>query len=55
MNSIKKGAKQAVENCLKVKKGEKVVIITDKETFEIGSTIKGVTEKITNTIQFFVM
>ncbi len=55
MNSIEKGAKQAVENCLKVKKGEKVVIITDRETFEIGSTIKGATERITNTIQFFVM
>ena len=55
MGTIKEGARQAVENCLKVKDGEKVVIITDRETFEVGSVIKETVEKITDNIQFFVM
>ena len=40
MGTIEEGVKQAVENCLKVKPGEDVVIITDTETIEIGSAIK---------------
>ncbi len=55
MGSIKKGAKQAVENCIKVKKGEKVVIITDEKTLEIGNAIKRAVESITNDVHFFIM
>lgn len=55
MGSIRKGAKQAVENCIKVKKGEKVVIITDKKTILIGNAIKRVVESITNDVHFFLM
>jgi aminopeptidase len=55
MGSIEQGVKQAVENCLKVKAGESVVIITDTETIEIGSAIKTAIEKITADIKFFVM
>jgi aminopeptidase len=55
MGTIKEGVKQAVENCLKVKPGENVVIITDKETLKIGSALKKAIEKVTLKIQFFVM
>jgi len=55
VGSIKEGARQAVENCLKVKPGEKVVIITDKDTLKIGCAIRREVEKITNEVQFFIM
>ena len=40
MGTIAEGVKQAVENCLKVKPGENVVVITDRETLEIGSALR---------------
>jgi len=55
VGTIEQGVKQAVENCLRVKAGEMAVIITDKETIEIGSALKTAIEKITGKIQFFVM
>ena len=56
MGTIQEGVRQAIDNCLKVKKGEKVVVITDKETFEIGSALRAAAEKRTGgTSQFFVM
>ena len=54
-NNIKRGAKQAVENCVKVKKGEMVVIITDQETMGIANTIRDTVEVITNDAHFFIM
>jgi leucyl aminopeptidase (aminopeptidase T) len=55
VGTIKQGVKQAVENCLKVKAGESVVIITDEETIEIGKAIKATIEEITVDVKFFVM
>jgi aminopeptidase len=55
MGTIEEGVKQAVDNCLKVKAGEKVVIITDKQTLDIGNSLKEAIEKISDRIQFFVM
>ncbi len=55
VGSIEEGVKQAVENCLKVRAGESIVIITDAETVEIGSAIKTAIEKITAEVVFFVM
>jgi aminopeptidase len=55
MGSIEEGVKQAVENCLKVKAGESVIIITDKETVDIGTAIRIAIEKITTEIKFFIM
>jgi aminopeptidase len=55
MGTIEQGVKQAVENCLRVKAGEKAVVITDKETFEIGSALKAAIEKIAGQVQFFIM
>jgi leucyl aminopeptidase (aminopeptidase T) len=47
MGTIEEGVKQAIQNCLKVKKGEEVVIITDRETLDIGSALRAAAEKIT--------
>lgn len=55
MGSIEEGVKQAVENCLKVKAGENVLIITDNETIAIGKAIKTAIEEITADVKFFVM
>jgi len=55
VGSIEEGVKQAVENCLKVRAGESVVIITDAETVEIGSAIKAAIEKITAEVVFLIM
>lgn len=55
MGSVEEGAEQAVKNCMKVKKEEKVVIITDRETLAIGSAIKTEVEKITEDCQLFIM
>ncbi|MEK7503860.1 MAG: aminopeptidase [Patescibacteria group bacterium] len=55
MGSVRKGAKQAIETCLKVKENEKVVIITDLEAIEISYAIKEAVERITENIQVFVM
>lgn len=55
MGSIEHGAKQAIENCLKVKEGEKVVIITDEKTLEIGNAIKNAAEKRTKNIDFYIL
>ena len=55
MGTIEEGIKQAVDNCLKVKAGESAVIITDKETIEIGSAIKNAIEEITAEVKFFIM
>jgi len=56
MGTIEEGVRQAIENCLKVKRDEDVVIITDKETLDIGSALRAATEKVTGkTAAFFVM
>ncbi|MEN6337616.1 MAG: aminopeptidase [Phycisphaerales bacterium] len=56
MGTIAEGVKQAIDNCLRVKKGDKLVIITDKETLEIGSALRAAAEKKAGTpAQFFVM
>lgn len=55
MGTIEQGVKQAVENCLKVQPGEKALVITDRQTIEIGTAIKTAIEKITGEVEFFVM
>jgi aminopeptidase len=56
MGTIEQGVKQAIENCLKVKKGEEVVIITDRETLGIGTALRAAAEKITGKpARFFLM
>ena len=55
MGTIAEGVRQAVENCLKVKKGDRAVIITDQETLDIGNALKAAVEKIAGPARFFVM
>ena len=55
MGTIQEGVKQAVDNCLRVQANEQVVIITDKQTNEIGSALKEYISNITENIQLFVM
>jgi len=45
MGTIAEGVKQAIRNCLKVKKGENVVVITDRETLGIGTVLRTAAEK----------
>lgn len=55
MNAIEFGAKQAVNNCLKIKKGEKVVIITDKQTAYLADALINEAKTAGAEIQKFVM
>ena len=71
MGTIEQGVRQAVENCLKVKPGERALVITDTQTIEVGSALKAAIERIvpqgelshplremarpTGEVQFFVM
>ena len=55
MGTMAEGVRQAVENCLRVRAGEQVVIITDKQTREIGDALRAAIEAITDSVTFFVM
>ena len=55
MGTIEQGVKQAIENCLRVKAAERSVIITDRETSEIGEALRKAIEAIGGETQFFVM
>ncbi|MBN1506444.1 MAG: aminopeptidase [Sedimentisphaerales bacterium] len=55
MGTIAEGVRQAVENCLKVQPGDQAVIITDKETMDIGLALRRGVEKLTGDIQSFTM
>ena len=56
MGTMGEGVRQAIDNCLKVKPGEEVVVITDRETFEIGSALRAAAEERTGkAARFFVM
>jgi leucyl aminopeptidase (aminopeptidase T) len=47
MGSLKKGAEQAVNVCMKVRKAEKVVVITDRKTMVVGKAIYNAAKKVT--------
>ncbi len=46
MNALKYGARQAVQNCIQLKSGERVVIITDRDTYGIAYQIGKVANSI---------
>jgi leucyl aminopeptidase (aminopeptidase T) len=46
MGTLAEGAKNAVEVCMSVKKGEHVLILTDRETLEIGAAISNAAEHV---------
>jgi len=55
MDAIEFGAKQAVVNCLKVQDGEKVVIVTDKDTERLANALVSQAEGIGAEVKKFVM
>ncbi len=55
MNTMHDGAVQVVKNCLKIKEGEKICIITDKETYNVAESIIEAAKPITENITLFVM
>lgn len=55
MDKIEFGARQAVVNCVKVKPGEKVVIITDRETERMGDAIHRQVEAVGGFARKFIM
>lgn len=55
MGTIEQGVRQAIDNCLRIQPGECVVVITDRQTREIGEALRAAAEKIVDEIQLFLM
>jgi len=55
MNAIELGARQAVLNCVRVQKGENVVIITDKATEYLANAIKKEALAVGGNVKMFLM
>ncbi len=57
MGSIEQGAKNAVETCMGVKRGERVLIVTDESQLGVGRALKKAAEKITGgeNVRMFVL
>lgn len=53
--AIENGARQAVLNCLKVKKGESVVIVTDEKTDYLASALANEAENVGAKVKKFIM
>jgi len=55
MGTMAEGVRQAVKNCLRIQAGERVVVITDAQTREIGAAIKDAAETTGAAVSLFVM
>ncbi len=55
MGTIEQGVGQVIHNCLRIKPDERAVIITDRQTHEIGQALRVAAEKIAGNVQFFSM
>lgn len=55
LTKLEKGARQAVRNCMKIKKTDAVIIVTDRKTEQISSSIKKECEKITSAVTQFIL
>lgn len=55
MDPIEYGARQAVQNCVKVKRAEKVVVITDRETKYLADAIVREIKMVGGEVQEFIM
>jgi leucyl aminopeptidase (aminopeptidase T) len=55
MGTLEKGAKQVLNNCLKLKKNERFLIITDQETLDVASALRTAAKKKTDHIDFFII
>jgi len=55
MGTLLEGAKNAVEVCMAVKRGEQVLIVTDKGTMEVGNALRHAAKKITPHVEMHVL
>ncbi len=55
MGTIEQGVRQVIDNCLRIRPGERVVVITDRPTLAIGEALRVAAEKIVGSVQFFLM
>jgi leucyl aminopeptidase (aminopeptidase T) len=55
MEKIQLGARQAVENCMKILPIDNVVIVTDKEAEEIATFIEDECKRITKKVKTFIL
>ncbi len=55
MGSVKKGAYQALRSCLNLCKDERLLIISDLDTLEIGSEFLKEAKKITSDVKFLLL
>src|SRR5438067_11095509 len=51
--TIEQGAKNAIEVCMAVKPGEKVILVTDKVVPEVGDALEAAARKITPNVTRF--
>jgi leucyl aminopeptidase (aminopeptidase T) len=49
------GAKNAVEVCMRVRHGEHVLIVTDKDTRTVGNALKHAAQKVTSNVEMHVL
>lgn len=55
MGSIEQGARNAIETCMAVKPGEKVVLVTDRVVPEVGDALERAARKVTPNVQRFLL
>lgn len=55
MGSVEYGARQVIDNCMKIRNNENLAIITDRETLAIGNAILDAAKKRTGNIEYFVL
>lgn len=55
MGTLEQGARNAVETCMAVKSGEKVVLVTDRVVGEVGDALEKAIRKVTPNIQKFIL
>ena len=55
MDRMEQGARNAVETCMAVKPGERVVLVTDNIVREVGDAIEAAARKVTENVQRFVL
>ncbi len=55
MNELRDGARQAIDVCLGLRKGERVTIITDMKTLEIGKALESVSRETAGRVDVFVL
>jgi aminopeptidase len=55
MGNLETGARNAVEVCMGVKTGERVLIVTDKGTLDVGQALRQAAERVTPHVEMYVL